>query len=469
VLTRGAGNATTPFEGQKAHTYDLFDTCKPVSLSASPAGTASIGTIVHISGSAPCVGGATPELRFSYRLSGAPAFSILQDYSSDSTFDWNTLNLSTGTYQLKVEARAPGAPSAQSNKTGSFTLVPHNCPPGYQPDGSGGCGVTPSFALVGDTTSNYAISADGTVFGGQIQASPVSEAARGTLATGLVGIGRLQVSDNFSIVRGLSGDGATAVGYSSGAGTEAFRWSQGTGMVGLGVFAGGVSSTAWDISDDGTVICGSSEIPAATGRDKAFRWTLATGLVGLGTADPGYPGSIARGTSADGSVIVGSASTAEPNPLDLRPFRWTAASGIALLPLPASATSGAAFGISADGQVVVGEVVIAGVKQGYRWSEATGPVAVSNAAGTSLSFFTSTNADGSLAVGEGNLVSGSGAVIWDANSGSRLLQDALNSAGVVVPVGWTLTRASAISNDGHTIVGSAADAQNSSRAFVVRL
>ena len=96
-------------------------------------------------------------------------------------------------------------------------------------------------------------------------------------------------------------------------------------------------------------------------------------------------------------------------------------------------------------------------------------MAVSNAAGTSLSFFTSTNADGSLAVGEGNLVSGSGAVIWDANSGSRLLQDALNSAGVVVPVGWTLTRASAISNDGHTIVGSAADAQNSSRAFVARL
>lgn len=469
VLTRGAGNATTPFEGQRSLTYALYDVCKPVSISASPTGTASIGTVVHLSGGAPCVGSSTPEFRFSYRLKGAAAFSILQDYGSDSSVDWNTLNLSTGIYQVKVDARAPGAPTSQSNKIATFTLVPHNCPTGYQPDGSGGCGVTPSFALVGDSTDNYAVSADGTVFGGQIHLPSISEAARGMLAGGFMGIGRLQVSDSSSIVRGLSGDGAILVGSSSGAGTEAFRWSQATGMVGLGTFAGGISSTAWDISDDGAVICGSSEIPAATGVDRGFRWTLATGLVGLGTADPGYPGTVARSISADGSAIVGLATPSDSNSLDRRPFRWTTVNGNALLPLPPGATAGAAFGISADGQVVVGEVVVAGVKQGYRWSEATGPEAITNAPGLNLAFFTGTDADGSVAVGTGNLPSGSGAIIWDANNGSRLLQDVLDDMGVVVPAGWTLTRASAVSNDGHTIVGSAADAEGNSRAFVARL
>ena len=39
--------------------------------------------------------------------------------------------------------------------------------------------------------------------------------------------------------------------------------------------------------------------------DEAFRWTQATGMVGLGDLPGGSFNSIAWGVSADGSVVVG--------------------------------------------------------------------------------------------------------------------------------------------------------------------
>jgi uncharacterized membrane protein len=472
VLARGAGNPTTPFESLKAIPYGLTDTCRPVSALITPPATATIGAVVSFNADAPCAGASTPQFRFSYRLNGAAAFTILQDYGSDDTLDWDTTGLSPGSYQLKVDSRAPGAIASQSYKAYNYTLVAPLCPSGYQSDGAGGCQVIPMFALVGvpsGTTGNQliAVSGDGNVFGGQLSVSANIQAAVGTLATGLVGIGRLLPSHTTSLVEALSGDGSIAVGQSTGASTEAFRWSEASGMVGLGLLPGPGSngSVASNVSQDGTVVAGIGSFSPS--RYEPFRWTQATGLIGLGTADVTRPSCVVTGMSADGAVIVGWCDTSgTANEL---PFRWTNGTGMQLLPLPAGGTKGGASDVSANGQVVVGFVTIAGVEQGYRWSQATGPVSIPGPAGATQSSLTAVNADGSIAVGQGTFPSGGQATIWDATRGLRLLSTALSQVGVSVTSGRRASDATGISSDGHTIVGSAANLQGFVWGYIARL
>ncbi|MGH7131034.1 MAG: GC-type dockerin domain-anchored protein [Phycisphaerales bacterium] len=109
--------------------------------------------------------------------------------------------------------------------------------------------------------------------------------------------------------------------------------------------AGGVSTQALRIADDGSVVCGVSDSP---GGELAIRWTIATGTVSLGVL-PDRTGSLASGISADGSVIVG-----ESFP-DGRAFRWTSA-GMVDLGKPDDSTQSAARNISPDGSTVVGLV-----------------------------------------------------------------------------------------------------------------
>jgi len=63
-----------------------------------------------------------------------------------------------------------------------------------------------------------------------------------------------------------------------------------------------------------------------------------------------------------------------------------------------------------------------------------------------------TSGDGSLVVGRGAIVDGARAFIWDQINGVRQLDIVISSTGVDL-TGWTLTQATAISDDGNTIVG----------------
>ena len=116
-----------------------------------------------------------------------------------------------------------------------------------------------------------------------------------------------------------------------------------TGMVGLGDFPGGsFESTAFNASADGSVIVGLGypNISSAP-----FRWTQATGLVGLGHL-PGQDIGVADDVSADGTVIVGQSAS--------RGFRWTAATGMVDLgDLPGGDTYTHAVAVSTDGLVAV--------------------------------------------------------------------------------------------------------------------
>lgn len=169
---------------------------------------------------------------------------------------------------------------------------------------------------------------------------------------------------DYSYASAVSGDGLTIVGtQNTGGGTQAFRWTLASGMVGLGSSAGGVLSSysAYAISADGSVIVGQGFHSAATSESEAFSWTQATGLVGLGDLAGGTFYSYAWDTSGDGSIIVGAGRSASGD----EAFIWDAAHGMRNLRDVLVSDYGvtdltgwtltSARAISADGQTIVGD------------------------------------------------------------------------------------------------------------------
>jgi probable HAF family extracellular repeat protein len=130
-------------------------------------------------------------------------------------------------------------------------------------------------------------------------------------------------------------------------------------MVGLGILPGGTYSAANDVSADGSVVVG---VSGSASGPQAFRWTSGGGMVGLGDLPGGSFGPEARGVSADGSVVVGLTTNPFFGP---GAFYWTADGGMrALWDVLLSrgidpAADGwtkltGAFAISADGNTIVG-------------------------------------------------------------------------------------------------------------------
>jgi probable HAF family extracellular repeat protein len=139
----------------------------------------------------------------------------------------------------------------------------------------------------------------------------------------------------------------------------------------LGDLAGGsFGREAVAISADGSTVVG---VATTASGPQAFRWTAQTGMVGLGDLPGGAFHSVARSVSADGSVVVGRATTAAGR----QAFRWTAAEGLVSLGgLPGAPFQSEANDVSADGSVIVGAAAGAlGAEialEAFRWTAAEG-------------------------------------------------------------------------------------------------
>jgi probable HAF family extracellular repeat protein len=221
----------------------------------------------------------------------------------------------------------------------------------------------------------------------------------------------------------------------------------------LGAFPGGNgSSDAFAITPDGNVVVGYAS--SAEGHE-AFRWTSATGLVGLGHLAPGnHFSDAAYAVSADGSIVAGEAESAQGQ----QAFHWTQPTGmVGLGDLPGGDFNSSARGISSDGQVIVGFSTSASGTEAFRWKQATGMVGLGDLPGGDFSSTAyAATADGSIIVGQSRttLIDGD-AFIWTAADGMRSLQAVLANEYGLGPsmVGWRLSAASDISDDGRVIVG----------------
>lgn len=143
--------------------------------------------------------------------------------------------------------------------------------------------------------------------------------------------------------------------------------------------------------------------------------------------------------------------------------RWTSDGGtVGLGLLPGDAVDSAAFGVSADGSVVVGwgrRFQGEGFQpklEAFRWTSDTGMVGLGDLTGNLFeSFAFDVSGDGSVVVGYGSTYFGTEAFLWTSDGGMKRLWDVLLDQGVNPAAnGWSyLEVASGISADGNTIVG----------------
>ena len=318
----------------------------------------------------------------------------------------------------------------------------------------------PRFQGLGDLPGGYyesyalGISADGSVVVGHSwSVSSRPEAFRWTQGTGMVGLGGFS-SGLSSSARGVSADGAVVVGWGDcGSGSRAFRWTQGTGMVDLGCLTGGTGSSAYGVSADGEVVVGSSG--SASG-SQVFRWTQGAGMVGLGYL-PGWNQSNAMAVSADGAVVVGY-DVAWP---ERQAVRWTQSTGmVGLGYLSSGYLWSAASAASADGSIVVGASCCAqGSSEAFRWTENARMLGLGFLPGKQASQACGVSGDGSVIVGESHRIDPDQddydyeAFLWTPVDGMRDLRDLLVTTCGLDVTGWRLTAATGISADGLTITG----------------
>jgi probable HAF family extracellular repeat protein len=329
--------------------------------------------------------------------------------------------------------------------------------------------TAPMFMGLGDlpggifNSQALAVSADGsTVVGRGSTADATSgftEAFRWTQTGGMVGLGLLPVDlDPNLFGRGsnayaVTADGSTVVGWSeTGPSVEGFRWTSDGGMVGLGDLPGGGSNSyAYGISADGSVVVGEGT-SAGSVPNQAFRLTLEGGMVGLGDLPGGSFDSSARAISADGTVIVGVGHNSASN---VEGFRWTSEGGMVPLgDLPGGPFDSEPTAVSPDGSVIVGISRSASGLEAFRWTSEGGIVGLGDLPGGSFSSEAfAVSADGSIVLGTSADSSGQkGAFIWDPSNGMRPLDQVLMDLGIDLAT-WRLVAATGISADGLTIVG----------------
>ncbi len=300
--------------------------------------------------------------------------------------------------------------------------------------------------------------------------NPIVRAVRWSEEEGLVNLGNLNPSAFFpsALARAISDDGELATGITSTTGNnQAFTWTPREGMVSIGGLNSPTNfSFGYDVTPDGTQITGTS---LAGGFDAgAFIWTEKSGVVGV-------PMWTAVASSNDGQIIAGHYS----NPFRAVTYTLGDQTAVELGSLPSGVSSSAAD-ISADGTIVVGQAdtlpslqggdaIGEFVQQGYIWRAETGMVPLPTLPGSNGDAPQAVSADGKVVVGYAATNDGQQAVIWREGEGVELLHDVLVSVYDLDLTGWTLQRATGISDDASTIVGWGINPDGNTEGFVARL
>jgi probable HAF family extracellular repeat protein len=326
-------------------------------------------------------------------------------------------------------------------------------------------------------SSASGVSSDGSVVVGRTHGSTRSEAYRWTAETGMVVLNWIP-GGWYHEVSGVSADGSAVAGYGRSVelgNFEASRWTSDQGTIGLGsIHTNITSSFAFAVSADAKVVVGRSIAPGAppgqgSNHIEAFRWTEGGGMVGLGDLPGGRQWSEARGVTADGSVVVGGGNIGEG--VDEEAFRWTEAGGmVSLGNLPGGPLGNQAFDVSDDGSVVVGYGTGASGREAFRWTSADGMVGLGDLPGGDFeSGASAVSADGSVVIGNGRTDSGNEGFIWTQANGMQRLQDVLEDNDTIGLSGWSGLSAEGISGNGQWVVGQGTNPSGIGEAFLAQL
>jgi uncharacterized membrane protein len=260
----------------------------------------------------------------------------------------------------------------------------------------------------------------------------------------------------------LSDDGNTIAGW--GGADSAFVWRPETGPLRLGpaqgytLFASQLSA----LSADGRIGCGGYSA-TLNGRRSLLLWSASNGQR-LVEPLAEWSGAAGFGMSADGQTVVGTGSIPGG---DSAGFRWSDLGSFRVLPLPAGLTASGASGASADAHVVVGFAGTISSRRACRWigdsPALLPPLTESDNIGA-----TSVSRDGwtvaILELGPPGTVVG----LWDPLHGTRDIKDVIRGAGGPDLEGWELN-GGVVSGDGRSVVGWAIDPQGLQPAWIAHL
>jgi hypothetical protein len=325
-----------------------YSNAQPATFRIIPdTGQLSMTSVVGVSSDGQTVGGnSNTGGDRAVRWEPSSGISLL-NITTGGTADFVASGMSrNGMFMVGTGAGGTGA-AVWDGQVGSYRILPE----------------LPGGATGGTAT---AISEDGSVIIGQAYGPAGLTAFRYT-ATGLVPLATHTSDGNifrvWSVARAMTPAGFHVVGFrrlSSNGSTNAFRWTQESGMVSIGDLPGGsVASDAMACSDGANVIVG---VSSGIDGNEAFVWRSSTGMRGLGDFPQGIFGSQANGVSADGETIVGF-GTVGASPLDQAAFIYTAAAGMRSLrdvlieqgaTIPDGVILSSAVSISPDGRVIVG-------------------------------------------------------------------------------------------------------------------
>lgn len=266
---------------------------------------------------------------------------------------------------------------------------------------------------------------------------------RWTAQNGLEVIG-VPTGGTFLSTGGCSWDGQVVCVTATVAGLQnQYRWTPSGGFQLIGDLPGGTTvAEARSCSGDGTLIVG-------VGRDdvgvSGTTWAVGETLRSLRPAGTSLT-TLAAGSSYSGSIVVGGMG---PNSIQTRPIRWLTPTTYEYLS-ETDLNFGLSLACASDASVVVGQFRT----RPFRWTRDAGLVVLDTPFDTTASGEAiATSADGCVVVG--NVLTGSPRVktpfVWDLSHGARLLRDVLtpylgSDPGVLQDV-------FGISPDGKTIVG----------------
>ena len=260
------------------------------------------------------------------------------------------------------------------------------------------------------------------------------------------------VPNNRSFAERISDSGAVIGQSSTGLANnvEAFRWTEESGLIGLGLLPGRATTFSHGVSADGSRITGRGYSDNGAGAH-AFVWSEGGGLQPLGQLN-GKHIAVPYDISADGSTIVGRVTT---------PYRWTAENGATAL----AGRDALVHAVNSDGSFVVGNENVPGVSgvwptRAVYWDGDSGPREFSLTDSHLSSYVIDVTADGALSLGwlsaDDTLQSKPEAVIWRIGQPPVFLRDIWTVQGENLSMfdGYAIFP-SRISDDGSFIIGTA--------------
>jgi probable HAF family extracellular repeat protein len=278
--------------------------------------------------------------------------------------------------------------------------------------------------------------------------------------------------------RGISDDGNMVVGYkqnSSQPGWQAFRWTPAGGMQNLGSWPKDPLELhnyyAMGVTADGTAVVGHGTGYNSIVYKRAFRWSDSTGMVALGVLDEQAIGdSLAAAVTPDGTTIVGSCSGVVGGIWrSSNAVRWGADGVAQPLATEAAWIESGVFAVGADGRNMAG-YALDNAFHAIRWDADGNAIDLGLIPGASSAIALGISGDGSMVVGQcpPSKSGFSTAFVWTEATGILPLTDFLMANGIDTSDWDHLITASAISRNGRVIVGEGSY-QGCTTSFIVDL